>query len=304
MRITAISAILLALGAGAGCSDDPKGVDPATAPRHPIDRFSAAAGTVFVRDADPSLPAADAAIDYDATFKMDVLGPGGEAVALYLFDVQPTTPAPIYVLFREGENGPVDGQKNIVTVVPGMAGYNDLWQPIRVDVPGDYVANTITSYAEIVARGLTLTPMPALVNCPLVPEGSVARVRTPGDYAELSQAWYDDKIVHYFHFGERPSLAPAGDLVPTSTIYVAYDINPTAGAPVAGKGFATEAGSALTHNVVAALPGDTAYSPLWSVQVYDRAAFDSVVDLASAQAAPAIATAGANLNAPIVRVTP
>jgi hypothetical protein len=34
------------------------------------------------------------------------------------FDVQPTTPAPICVLFREGENTPVIGQLDIVGVIP------------------------------------------------------------------------------------------------------------------------------------------------------------------------------------------
>lgn len=289
-----LRACILVAGVAA-CTDDPVGKDPKTAERAPIDRFSAAAGTWYRRDVDPTLPGPNVAIDYDARFKVVGLGPAGERVTQYLFDVRPTAPAPIYVLFREDEDAPVMGQKNVVSVIPGDPGYNDLWQPVRVDVPADYVANTITSIAEIVDQGLTQTPMPALVNCPVVPEGSTARIRTAGDYPELTQGWYGGRIIQYFHFGERPSLAPVGDAVPTSTIYVAYQGNQP-GAP-----FVTDAGGA-THNVVAALPGDPAYAPLWAVHAYDAAAFASVTDLASAMAAAPIATPAALINAPIARV--
>jgi hypothetical protein len=281
--------------AAAACTDDPVGKDPATAERAPIDRFSAAAGTWYRRDVDPTLPAANVAIDYDARFKVIGLGPAGERVTQYLFDVQATTPAPIYVFFRPGENAPVMGQKNVVSVIPGDPGYNDLWQPVRVDVPADYVANEITSIEEIVAQGLTQTPMDALVNCPVVPEGSTARIRMAGDYAELTQGWYGGRIIQYFHFGERPSLAPVAGAVPTQAIYVAYTGNQ------AGAAFVTDAGGA-THNVVAALPGDPAYGPLMAVHAYDAASFASVTDLASAMAAAPIATPAAIINAPIARV--
>jgi hypothetical protein len=38
------------------------------------------------------------------------------------FDVQSTTPAPIYVLHRKGEMSPVAGQLNIVDMIPGNPG--------------------------------------------------------------------------------------------------------------------------------------------------------------------------------------
>ena len=288
---------MTAIVMAAGCTEE-TGKDLATTERAPIDRFSAGAGTLFVREADPTLPGPNEAIDYDARFLMRGLGPQGQVVLLYHFDVQPTAPAPIYVLFREGESVPVEGQGNIVTVIPGDPGYNDLWQPVRVEVPSDYVANTRTSYAEL--AGLPMQAMPALVNCPVVPEGSVAAVRTPGDYSELHQGWYGGKVIQYFHFGERPGLAPVAGVVPTSTAYFAYDVNPSSGAP--GSGFAVEAGTAQTHNVVATLPEDAGYSPLWSVNVYDRAGFDGVSDLATAMAAPRLATGVGIVNAPIARV--
>lgn len=288
--------MLLMATLAAGCTEA-TGKDPATEPREPIDRFSAAAGTLFVRDADPTLPGPNEAIDYDARFRMRALGPGGEVVLLYHFDVQATAPAPIYVLFREGEDAPIEGQKNIVTVIPGDPGYNDLWQPVRVDVPRDYVVNSWTSYEELAGRPMQVMEM--LVNCPVVPEGSVATVRTPGDYSELHQGWYGGRVIQYFHFGEAAVLPVAG-VVPTSTAYFAYDVNPSTGAP--GTGFAVEPGTEQTHNVLATLPGDAGYSPLWSVNVYDRAAFDGVHDLTTAMAAPQLATATGIVNAPIARV--
>ncbi len=291
MRRLAWIATAVALAAGACTDDGPAAKDPLTAERVPIDRFSAAAGHWFVRDRDPTLPAADAPIDVDARFAVQGLGPAGEAITLYLFDVQPTAPAPIYVLFHEGEQRPVTGQKNIVTVIPGDPGYNDLWQPVRVDVPADYVANSLTSYAELVDAGYAMTPMAALVNCPVVPDGSVARLRTPGDYAELDLGWYQGKRIQYFHFGERPSLAPAGGAVPTSSIYLAF-------ADDQGPPLATDAGQ--SHAVIAALPGDPAYSPLVEVHAYAASALGSVHDLATAQAAPTVAAAAAIVNAPLV----
>ena len=44
------------------------------------------------------------------------------------------------------------------------------------------------------------------------------------------------------------------------------------------------------------------FAPLVAVHAYDAAAFASVTDLASAMAAPPIATPAAIINAPIARV--
>jgi hypothetical protein len=60
-----------------------------------------------------------------------------------------------------------------------------------------------------------------------------------------------------------------------------------------------EAGTAQTHNVVATVPGDAGYSPLWDVFPYDNASFGAVMDLATAQAAPSFGLA-AVVNCPIV----
>jgi hypothetical protein len=39
------------------------------------------------------------------------------------------------------------------------------------------------------------------------------------------------------------------------------------------------AGTRKTHTVLATLPGDKGYSPLWSVQAYDSMDFEKVMNL-------------------------
>ena len=89
------------------CSDDDSTgpdmspLNPDTAPKASIDRFSADAGVLFVRDAMNSLPAANAPIDFDSgePFITKGLGPDGEHVQYYNFDVQPLESAPIFFFF-------------------------------------------------------------------------------------------------------------------------------------------------------------------------------------------------------------
>lgn len=270
------------------------------APVVAVDRFSDDAATLFRRSANPALPGANEPIDFDeAPFITQGLGPNGEVVRYYNFDVQPTTPAPIYVLFREGESAPVSGQLNIVGVIPGDDGYNDFWRVMRVTVPADYVANTITSADAVLAGDFTITPTTTIVNCPIVPEGSSADLRFDGGSAQLIRGWYEDEVVHYFSFEENLT-ATAGNTVPLSPIYVAFNINPGEAGGGPASGFVMEAGSPQTHNVVATVPGDTGYSPFWSVNVYDNADFDAVSDLSSALQATILGMGVATPNCPVV----
>jgi hypothetical protein len=288
-----------------GCDDDDltaPPVDPGSAPKASIDRFSDGAGTLFRRSADPALPGPNQAINMDqAPFITHGLGPAGQRVRYYNFDVMSVDPAPIYVLFRDGETQPVAGQQNIVDVIPGDANYSDFWRVVRVTVPQNYVANTITSRAQIVAAGYALQETTALVNCPIVPEGSTA---SQGDGADgLTRGWYKGQVVFYFNFGEAPLTTTAIGEVPTSPIFVTFNINadlPNGGPP---SGFRTETGTVQTHNVVATLPSQTGYSPLWAVLPYDNAEFDDVHDLGSAAAARGFPLAG-YVNCPIVLVEP
>ncbi|WP_257297924.1 hypothetical protein [Haloarchaeobius sp. FL176] len=274
--------------------------DPDSAPVAAVDRFSESAGTLHVRSDGNDLPGPDEPIDFDqAPFITRGLAPDGEPVEYYNFDVQATAPAPIYVLFHEGEDTPVEGQPNVVGVVPGDDGYNDFWQVHRVTVPEDYTANTITSAAGLMDSGYDVEATDMLVNCPIVPEGSTATKRAGDGDTGLVQGWYDGQVVHYFTFGEA-SLTVTDGSVPLSPIFVAFNTNPGMDGGGPASGFMTEMGSSQTHNVVATLPGDDGYSPLWQVAVYDNADFESVSDLESASDANILNNNAATVNCPIV----
>jgi hypothetical protein len=298
-----------------GCSkeDNPvttttTGVDPSTAPKASIDRFSTDAGTLFVRDGTNGLPDANAPINFDqAPFITQGFGPSGEVVKYYNFDVMQAESAPIYVLFKQGSSTPVANQLNIVDVIPGDAGYNDFWNVNKVTVPADYIANVVTSYDEIVSKGYAIEKTTTLVNCPIVPNGSTASLRFGGSGdTGLSMGWYKGKVVFYFNFAEAAltsTVPPTGfPEVPLSDILVSFNINP--GQPGGGppSGFKTEGSTAQTHNCVETIPTSTGYSPFWDVDVYDNADFDNVFDYSLAMNANILAQGVATVNCPIVSV--
>jgi len=299
-----ITAILLLASCENNSEENPP-KDPDRAERVTVDRFSDQAATLMRRSQDPLLPGPGEPIRCDiAPFITTSLGPGGQQVKYYNFDVQSTAPAPIYVLFRKGEDSPVNGQLNIVDIIPGENGYCDFWKVYRVGVPEDYAANTLTSYAEIISSGYSVTGTSTLVNCPLVPEGSRAILRLDGADAGIHRGWYRDKVVYYFTFEEKAlETTPAGT-VPLSPIYVTFNINPDPLNPSSGppSGFMTEPGTEQTHNVIATLPEDQDYSPLWLVYIYDKADFDKVSNLAEAEAATLLAATSVNVNCPVVYI--
>ena len=263
-----------------------------------IDRFSEAAGMLMVRDDSGALPGPNEPIDFDQPpFITQGLGPDGQVVQYYNFDVQSVVPAPIWVLFREGEDHPVEGQLNIIDVIPGDEGYNDFWAVTKVTVPADYVANSVRSMAGIMAAGYAMETTDLIVNCPVVPRGSTAMLRIGGGSNALITGWYKDKVVYYFSFEEKMLT---GATVPLSPIYVTFNVNPPAGGPATG--FMAEADGVQTHNVVATLPSDEDYSPLWLVSVYDNLDFEAVSDLASAESANILAAAVAAVNCPVVSI--
>lgn len=277
------------------------GKDPNTAEKVSVDRFSSAAGHLQVRDATNGLPAANAPVNFDmAPFITKGLSPSGQPVEYYNFDVQPTAPAPIYVLFKKGSSTPIQGQLNIIDKIPGEAGYNDFWLINKVEVPDDYITNGITSFSEIQSKGYSITPTNMIVNCPVVPDGSTATKRVGGGSASIIRGWYKGKVVTYFSFEEKALTTTSNGMVPESPIYVTFNINPdqTNGGPASG--FKTEMGSAQTHNVVTTLPADGGYSPLWSVNVYDNIDFDTVRNFSTVQSAKILAQRVALVNCPIV----
>lgn len=309
-KLIVITFIIAAIASA--CMDDedmaPMPLNPDTAGDVSIDRFGPAFAHLFLRDASNGFPAANQPVDFDAipAFNTHGLGPNGEKSVYYNFDVLSTTPAPIYVLFRNGETTPVSGQLNIINVVPGDAGYNDFWLVEKVTVPTNYVANTVTSYDEIMQMGFPIAATTSIVNCPVVPKGSVARLRySSSESADLTRGWYKNKVVYYFNFFEKELMAVNGK-VPTSDIYVCFNINPDQANGGPASGFKTEDGmpTGQTHNVPETLPDDAAYSPLWDVQIYNNSSFENVTNLATVKSSPILAMDAVIVNCPIVWVQP
>ena len=288
--------------------DKPYVYNPDTAPKASIDRFSKDFGNLFVRTDENGFPGPNEAINFDMVpFITQGLGPNGEIVKYYNFDVLPLTSAPIYVLFKKGEDMPVEGQLNIVDVIPGDDHYNDFWHVHKVTVPDDYVANTIASVDALMEKSWPIVRTNTIVNCPIVPDGSTAKLRYGTDEDKgLIRGWYKNTVVFYFTFAEKElsvDLPAEGHPdVPLSDILVTFNINPdmTGGGPASG--FVTEQGSEQTHNVPETLPTDAEYSPFWDVDVYDNADFANVSDWSSAQNANLIASGVALVNCPIVSV--
>jgi hypothetical protein len=280
-------------------------LDPDKAPVAEVDRFSDKAGHLQLRTAENHLPGPNEPVDFDTEpFITQGLSPTtGKPVRYYNFDVQGTTPTPVYVLYREGEDKPVPGQLDIIDTLPGEKGYDDFRQVWKVSVPKDYVANTITDTATLLNAGYKTEKTTTLRNMPVVPDKSTARARLKAENAELQRAWYRGQVAKFFSFNEAP-LSAAGTNVPLSPIYVAFNVNP--GVPNGGpaSGFRTEPNSPQTHNVPATLPGDAGYSPLWLVAVYDNADWPSVHNLDTARKAKLLAAGVATVNCPIVFVGP
>ncbi len=281
-------------------------MDPESADKTSIDRFGESFATLFVRDGSNGLPMPNEPVDFDmGPFITKGLGPNGEKVEYYNFDVLPLKPAPIYLFFYE-DGSAVEGQINIVDVVPGDEGYNDFWQVVRVTAPDYYIANTITSLDELEGSGFTIEETTTVVNCPIVPDGSTASKRFgAGESTGLNMGWYKDEVIYYFNFFEKILTAEMVDDMlntPTSDIYVTFNINPGMDGGGPPSGFMTEMGQDQTHNVVETLPTDDAYSPLWDVNIYDNADFGNVSNLMTAMNAQILAMDAAIVNCPIVSV--
>ena len=153
-----------------------------------IDRFSAHAGHLMVRDAKNRLPAPGAPIDFTrAPFLTQGLGPDGSIVRYVNLDVQPDAPA---ILYRRA------GAPDEVRVIPGDDGYSDFWRIANVGADG-----SITMTRDV-------------IDCAIVPRG------THAPSAEAHEVVYGGERLTCLLFGSP--LALDGDRVPTSPIFVTF----------------------------------------------------------------------------------
>ncbi len=157
--------------------------------------------------------------------------------------------APIYVFIKgmksDGTPDFVEGQHNIITVVPGDAGYSDLWQVNMVTVPGDYEADSVKSKADIDSKGYDVQAVEMFVNCPVVAAGTTLEGGEP-----LVQGWKDGEEVFYPDFGMNAPVA-----VPIWVFITGMDSN---GMPQFVEG---------QRNVIDLVPDDAGYSAFWQVNV-------------------------------------
>lgn len=290
------------------CEEDNIGdipIDPNSADIVSVDRFSEKAATLMKRSENILLPESNEPIDFDfSDFITQAYGPDEQIVKYYNFDVQPLTPAPIYVLFKKGETEPLEDQLNIIDAIPGVAGYNDFKVVYKVTVPDDYLANTVTSYSEIIKKGYSITKTNEILNCPVVPYGSTANIRLGDESNSIDRGWYKDKVVYYFSFKEKRLITDQEELIPKSSIYVTFNLNPDNenSQSAYASGIKLETGSLQSHNVIATLPDNTNYSPLWSVYIYDNTDFYEVSDLESAQGSNILFETAMYINCPVVYI--
>jgi hypothetical protein len=283
------------------CGALPKAEEPGPGDRGPvIDRFSMAAGQLMTREVMNGLPGPGEAIDLDRPpFITQGLGPDGVPVRYYNFDVQSRLPAARYVLTRSlamDQRARLAGQLDLVDVLPGQRGYSDFWQLIWVEVPQTVDAGEIQSVSELLARGYPMEMTANVINCPVVPEGSKARTRRHRESPDPDPLGYRGAQIFCMTFDDPLFLD--GNMMPTSPIYVAFQRDPDQPGGGPSSGFRHEPGTEQTHNVVFSVPGDTAYSPLWDVQIYAGRDFDKVRDADSALRARWIAR-GPLVNCPI-----
>jgi LPXTG-motif cell wall-anchored protein len=96
----------------------------------------------------------------------------GQEVYYFDFGENTVAAAPIYAFITgfDDSGAPVfvEGQHNVIDVIPGDEGYSAFWYVNLVTVPEGYEANTITSVEAVLASGYDTVQPGLLVNCPVL----------------------------------------------------------------------------------------------------------------------------------------
>ena len=86
---------------------------------------------------------------------------------------------------EEGNPQFVEGQANVIGVIPGDEGYSDFWAVNLVTVPEDYEANSITSVQGVIDSGYEIAQPGLVVNCPVLRTDDAAAGDGNGDQAMM-----------------------------------------------------------------------------------------------------------------------
>ncbi len=278
LRGSAIGAVGVAAALSVGCGDDDDD-EPATTATEPSGGMTPDGGMVDLGE--------------PKHFELVAGWYRGEEVEYYDFgdntklssgSAVGTAPIWVFITGMDAQGNPqfVEGQHNIIDVVPGDAGYSDLWQVTMVTVPEGYEPDSIRSAAEVAAAGYEQQAVEMYVNCPVVPAGSTLE----GGEA-LVQGWYKGQQVFYPDFGLNDPVA-----VPIWAFITGMDAD---GNPEFVEG---------QMNIIDLVPGDAGYSAFWNVNlvmVDDSYEANSITSAQEVMASAfEVLTPGIAVNCPVV----
>lgn len=191
-----------------------------------VDRFSDAAGTLFRRSAEPSLPAPNEPYTLDdPRFVLPLAGPGGATGRCYNLDIRPAKPRRYYVFYDSIGNYRI-GQFPVIDAVPGVPGYSDFWDIWKVVTPNNFrETNWVRDVATVErligdpSSGFVGRSTGIYLNGPVVPEGTTASMKGEGRPGHATQlfAWYDGKRAPFLYLEGSLRLGPDGT-VPVGTL--------------------------------------------------------------------------------------
>jgi hypothetical protein len=127
---------------------------------------------------------------------------------------------------EDGTPRMIEGHRTVLDVVPGDAGYSDLWDVQFVVVPEGYDSESIHSLADLEASGLDVVPSGMLVNCPIVSGDA-----TIESGHSIRATWYREETKYYFDMGTS-AVEPGHAYVLTTGLDEAGEPTEVVGTPV------------------------------------------------------------------------
>jgi hypothetical protein len=124
--------------------------------------------------------------------------------------------APIYIFIHNSTSNQtpveVQGQHDIINILPGEVNYSDLRQVYYVTVPSDYTPDSIRSFTGIQQHNYPIQSTNIFLNCPIVRAGSTFETNIT-----LNQGWCNGQPIYYPNFGSNPD-SPSDVYIPASLL--------------------------------------------------------------------------------------